>query len=662
MISVRATTSVATMLLAAGSAVAQPANDSRANATVIAFPNVGVAGSTNTATPDGPSTACNNIGLGYDVWYRFTTPTVIGVTIDTCIGTDYDSLVQVYLVGAGNTLGSQVACDDDACGSLRSQLTFASVAGQSYYVRVTGYSSLRGNFTVRAFETATPPPPPPPEVTQSFGPDVTIGNLSDVSSYGSSTVNGVNVSAFAVGTDSWNIGDRPALWYQNDARHPVIGQQMYRLSNGRFEQLGLSWVKHGFSATNSQSFQSGMAYPSNTDRRCVPAPAGSVELGINCSDLYGAGLNGSRSWLGPRYDINPINGNFTFPWSTLVNGYTPPGSDVVSRRLQVKTSDLVYSGGNRYFVDSVYVTPDDAKWNNGRNNYSARELVSTGPVTSAWAFAGSTVRRKTGLELWPTIDATVTLVPVDFHETTVTVNDALAVPPVNIARNLTGQFQVASKATDLGNGSWSYEYAVLNVNSHRGMSGFYLRAPQATQVSGRGLSAPFYHSGDRVDNTPWLNDDAAGLMGWRTNMVFPATVTMPGTAINFTGVQPNYLYWGAMKNYRFISTRPPVTGYARLRLGRGPADATGLQGSLLVASGITVPRACLADIAGPGPLAGADGELTADDIITFINAFSAGNLLVADVAGPGQMQVPDNELTADDVIVFINSFSSAGCL
>jgi len=31
-----------------------------------------------------------------------------------------------------------------------------------------------------------------------------------------------------------------------------------------------------------------------------------------------------------------------------------------------------------------------------------------------------------------------------------------------------------------------------------------------------------------------------------------------------------------------------------------------------------------ADIAGPGPSAGADGERTADDVIFFINRFIAG--------------------------------------
>jgi hypothetical protein len=65
------------------------------------------------------------------------------------------------------------------------------------------------------------------------------------------------------------------------------------------------------------------------------------------------------------------------------------------------------------------------------------------------------------------------------------------------------------------------------------------------------------------------------------------------------------------------------------------------------------------DIAGPGQSAGADGELTADDIIVYLNAFFAGDF-IADVAGPGQSPGSDREFTADDIIVFFNRFF-AGC-
>lgn len=77
-------------------------------------------------------------------------------------------------------------------------------------------------------------------------------------------------------------------------------------------------------------------------------------------------------------------------------------------------------------------------------------------------------------------------------------------------------------------------------------------------------------------------------------------------------------------------------------------------------SGQAVLVACgESDIAGPGQSAGFDGELTADDIIVYLNGFFAGDP-IADVAGPGQDPNSDGEFTADDIIVFLNRFF-AGC-
>jgi microcystin-dependent protein len=73
----------------------------------------------------------------------------------------------------------------------------------------------------------------------------------------------------------------------------------------------------------------------------------------------------------------------------------------------------------------------------------------------------------------------------------------------------------------------------------------------------------------------------------------------------------------------------------------------------------TYARCGLSDIAGPGQSIGPDTQLTADDIITFIGWFFAGDAR-ADVARAGQVATPDGQFTADDLIVFINRFF-AGC-
>jgi hypothetical protein len=68
---------------------------------------------------------------------------------------------------------------------------------------------------------------------------------------------------------------------------------------------------------------------------------------------------------------------------------------------------------------------------------------------------------------------------------------------------------------------------------------------------------------------------------------------------------------------------------------------------------------CVADIVSIGGLPPADGSLTGDDFISFINAFGAGELL-ADIVGIGGNPPGDGLITGDDFNAFISSFAS-GC-
>ncbi|MGH7130803.1 MAG: GC-type dockerin domain-anchored protein [Phycisphaerales bacterium] len=69
---------------------------------------------------------------------------------------------------------------------------------------------------------------------------------------------------------------------------------------------------------------------------------------------------------------------------------------------------------------------------------------------------------------------------------------------------------------------------------------------------------------------------------------------------------------------------------------------------------------CVSDVAGLGGTAGPDGQLTADDVIAYLNGFFSGDTQTADVAVLGGAVGKDGQLTADDIIVFLNSFFG-GC-
>src|SRR3984893_16160380 len=100
------------------------------------------------------------------------------------------------------------------------------------------------------------------------GPDVIVGDVEDVAQFDPPVGTQVGL---AIGTDSCNNGDQPIDWFalpQTD--HPVVPQNLYRMSGGvtnddRFEQIGQSWLQHGFFALQNNACGFG----------CIPASKGS---------------------------------------------------------------------------------------------------------------------------------------------------------------------------------------------------------------------------------------------------------------------------------------------------------------------------------------------------------------------------------------------------
>lgn len=64
-----------------------------------------------------------------------------------------------------------------------------------------------------------------------------------------------------------------------------------------------------------------------------------------------------------------------------------------------------------------------------------------------------------------------------------------------------------------------------------------------------------------------------------------------------------------------------------------------------------------ADVASIGGNPDPDGQLTLDDILTFINAYNDGDLVPADVTNIGSDGPPDNILTLDDILTFIDAYN-----
>ncbi len=347
------------------------------------------------------------------------------------------------------------------------------------------------------------------------GPDVTVGAITGPSNY---TAVGT-LEALSLGTTSCNQGTVGVAWQSNTNKHPVIGGELYRFKfvggAARFEQVGLSWLKHGFFAESEFLCCNNCQATDGTT------------LGVGCSDPYTSDRNGTQSLMGPRWQVNPFTGQFTYP--------PPHPSGTNTGRLQVDTSDLEVSsaGGTRYFANCQYIAPDDATSGHGNNNCSNREVTVTGSGTTwNFGFSGPTNREIPAIRQWANCETGVTL--------------------SNIQIPSEGLLILGYKTTSLGNGMYHYEYAIYNMNSDRAVGGFSLPVPVNVQLSNVGFHDVTYRGGDGVggvnqDGTDWPSQNNAGVMSWSTTPFA-------------SNPNANAIRWGTTYNFRFDANAPPVAG------------------------------------------------------------------------------------------------------
>jgi hypothetical protein len=310
----------------------------------------------------------------------------------------------------------------------------------------------------------------------------------------------------------------PLNWVAGSQNHPAIAQNLYRLKNGRFEQIGMSWLKHGFLSTNS--FNGGCT--GVTGVTCQSPPGGGSQLGVGCTDPYGSSLNGQQP-LGPRSEVNATTGIFLYPYTSF------PASTVYDQRVKVATTDVdpAVNSGALYWAEGQYIANDDAGAGNGLNNASyIRANVGGAPNFNITA-SGSTFERQPAIYAWKAQDPSVTLVNVD-------------VPGAIVER-----FHVGRKVTDLGGGVWHYEFAVHNLNSNRSARGFNVDFPAAANFTNVGFKDIEAHSGEPYPGTDWTVSSAGGHLSWSTDTFA-------------TDQNANALRWATMFNFWFDADQPPT--------------------------------------------------------------------------------------------------------
>lgn len=398
----------------------------------------------------------------------------------------------------------------------------------------------------------------------TVGPDITVGGLTGATTYGAEG----DIHSYALAFTACNMGDAPLDWFDSTPRHPVFATQLYRLADGRFEQIGLSWVFHEF-----------FPLQGNLCGDCSP-PFNVQTLGVGCSNVNSAGLGGAQQGLGPRTEVSAATGVFPIPF-----GAQNQTGDAVYKRLQASRDDL-QTPGARFFFEGQYVTADDAAAGNGFNNVSYRETTFS-PATLSPMLTGDTIEQTPAIFAWADAD-----------------------PEVFVAEALApdgGRYIVASRAYPFDTGEWRYEYAVYNQNSDRNAMKF--EAPHQGRTDfPRAFDLGFhdvdYHSGEPVDGTDWAGVEA--LFDARWEVVPPA----PLAAL------PNEIRWGTLYNFGFSSFDPPVLSTVRVTLSgsAGPAESIDIPA---LAAGAA--HCSDADFAQPYYV------LDLADIQTYIGLFNAGS-------------------------------------
>lgn len=302
--------------------------------------------------------------------------------------------------------------------------------------------------------------------------------------------------------------------------HPMFALMVVQERNGRFEQIthdGTTYVKHAFSAANSPSTCGGTCQTTGTGLR------------VNCTDTYGASTNANRHYLAPASEINPWTGVWAPVGSYFDRGEPDVGpplnqdgvrslqgtapaftADMVKNRVTLREQDLL-TPGQLWMCCHIVVAGEDGDLH--FNNIGHRRMNATWNGTQ-WTFSN----------------------PAAF--TAGTVLSQWAGAALNHARNGDddGHFWVAAKVTDLGGGTWHYEYAVHNFDNHRG--GASLRIPVCPTTN--------------VTNVTFRDPNGNPLDDW--------THARAGAELVFSAPAGNALTWNNLFNFGFDCNIAPEAG------------------------------------------------------------------------------------------------------
>jgi hypothetical protein len=256
--------------------------------------------------------------------------------------------------------------------------------------------------------------------------------------------------------------------------------------------------------------------------------------------------NDTTGVLGPRSELIPntaVWGRCGSVFDTDCNGSEDDGgipSSLYANRMVVAESDMLppLATGARYFFEYWYVVRDD------QDIYNTMGYREIQPQKNGSSWSVSLVDNTppgANFKLGPLLNQWVDP----------------AAPPANAANEelatRLGRARVAVKATDLGDGTWRYEYAVMNFDyAHAQIDAAHPSEPNLKVDSNHGFDRFSVPVGAGVTVTGLRFDDADVDAGndWSASTADSAvTWSAPAGA--------NSLDWGTMYHFEFVADAPP---------------------------------------------------------------------------------------------------------
>jgi hypothetical protein len=313
-----------------------------------------------------------------------------------------------------------------------------------------------------------------------------------------------------------NVGTANVPWYSqfsgfnppyNNDQHPFLTWSAFRVDDRGIKQLGVSDIKHAFLTLNFNC-ESGAC----TDGHI---------LGIGCEDVYGTGTNSSNWDLSFREEIlaapgiwahcnepEPGTASHFDPNGDCSNGdFSPAGETYFTHGLVVPESALSDNTASYYF-SAWYLIRDDI------DIFNTMGYRQINPVfgSSSWTFGFLT-----SLTTGSPVDAWI---PSGTNEPA-RGNEVLA---LGLGK---GHLQLAVNVTDLGDGYFRYDYALMNHDFDQGLDGFSV--PLGSGVSVRSTS---FADIDQVPGNDWTVMVGSDSVSW--TMPDPGSFQPWGVLFNFS--------------------------------------------------------------------------------------------------------------------------------